>query len=78
MLLRGLYAFVGLSFFGCAQVELLQGLCPPGASAPSDQVFNSMLASTVPRRIVSYYFLWIIYFGHLFEKKSPLIKRRMF
>ena len=28
-------------------VEMLQGLCQPGASAPSDQVFNSMLDSTV-------------------------------
>eukprot|EP00435_Cladocopium_sp_Y103_P040061 s1349_g10.t2 len=31
-------------------VELLQGLCQPGASAPSDQVFNSMLDSTVRTR----------------------------
>lgn len=28
-------------------VEMLQALCQPGTSAPSDQVFNSMLDSTV-------------------------------
>jgi len=31
-------------------VEMLQALCQPGASAPSDQVFNSMLDSTVRTR----------------------------
>ena len=33
-----------------SEVELLQGLCQPGASAPSDQVFNSMLDATVRTR----------------------------